>query len=75
MLGVVKWFNKEKGFGFIKANGQDVFCHFKEIKMDGFKNLIDGESVEFELVNTPRGPSAKNIRPTQFTHDESVGNC
>ena len=72
MLGRVKWFNKEKGFGFLTANGQDVFCHFKEIQMDGFKNLIDGETVDFTLVETPRGPAAKNIRPVQF---EVNGNC
>jgi len=63
MIGVVSWFNKEKGWGFIKANHVEYFLHFKEIKMDGFKVLNAGEEVAFDAEEGPRGPLAKNVIP------------
>ena len=61
-VGTVKWFNAEKGFGFIsQENGQDVFAHFSEIQSDGFKSLDEGQKVEFEVTEGNRGPQASNI--------------
>ena len=61
--GTVKWFNEAKGFGFIaQENGGDVFVHFSAIEGDGFKTLADGDRVEFEVTQGPKGPSAKNVR-------------
>ena len=61
--GTVKWFNEEKGFGFISdAEGKDVFVHFSALNMDGFKELKDGEAVEFEVIEGPKGPQAANVR-------------
>jgi len=60
--GKVKWFNQQKGFGFITTNaGQDVFVHFSAIVGEGFKALEDGQDVEFEVVDGPRGPQATNV--------------
>ena len=63
MLGKVKWFNAEKGYGFIERDdGQgDVFVHFSAIQQEGFKTLQEGESVEFELTEGDRGPQASNV--------------
>jgi CspA family cold shock protein len=62
MQGKVKKFNKEKGFGFIKlADDKDVFFHYSELKMDGFKTIEEGADVEFEMVETDRGLQARNI--------------
>ena len=62
MQGKVKWFNKEKGFGFIeRENGNDVFVHYTAIQLDGFKALQEGEVVEFELVEGPKGLQAANV--------------
>ena len=62
MTGTVKWFNAEKGFGFITAeNGEDVFAHFSQIQKDGFKSLEEGEAVSFDVVNGQKGPQAENI--------------
>ncbi|MDA8234337.1 MAG: cold-shock protein [Clostridia bacterium] len=62
MQGKVKWFNAEKGFGFIESNeGGDVFVHFSAIQGDGFKSLDEGQSVEFEVVQGNRGPQAANV--------------
>ena len=56
-VGTVKWFNAEKGFGFIsQENGPDVFAHFSEIQSDGFKSLDEGQKVEFEITEGNRGP-------------------
>jgi CspA family cold shock protein len=60
--GVVKWFNSKKGFGFIEEeSGQDVFVHFSAINMSGFKVLSEGDQVSFEIEESDRGPSAKNV--------------
>jgi CspA family cold shock protein len=62
MKGKVKWFNAEKGFGFIeREGGEDVFVHFSAIKMDGYKALDEGQTVEFEIVKGDRGPQAANV--------------
>jgi len=63
MLGKVKWFNAEKGYGFIERDdGQgDVFVHFSAIQQEGFKTLQEGESVEFEITEGDRGPQASNV--------------
>ncbi len=60
--GTVKWFNDEKGFGFIaQENGPDVFAHFRQITGDGFKSLAEGQRVEFTVTQGPKGPQAENI--------------
>ncbi len=60
--GTVKWFNGEKGFGFITdENGQDIFVHFSAIVADGFKTLADGQKVTFEISEGARGPQAVNV--------------
>ncbi|MFZ5641015.1 MAG: cold shock domain-containing protein [Bacillota bacterium] len=62
MQGKVKWFNAEKGFGFIETEeGNDVFVHFSAIQSDGFKTLDEGQSVEFDIVEGSRGPQAANV--------------
>ncbi len=62
MNGTVKWFNGEKGFGFITGeDGKDVFAHFSQINKDGYKTLEEGEEVTFELAQGPKGPQAENI--------------
>ncbi|ATW28292.1 cold shock domain-containing protein [Candidatus Formimonas warabiya] len=62
MIGKVKWFNAEKGFGFIeREGGSDVFVHFSAIQSEGFKTLEEGQNVEFEIVEGPRGPQAANV--------------
>jgi len=61
--GRVKWFNAEKGFGFIERDeGNDVFVHFSAINMDGFKTLEEGVEVEFEVVEGAKGPQAANVQ-------------
>jgi len=60
--GTVKWFNNEKGFGFITTdNGSDVFVHFSAIQGDGFKSLEEGQEVEFSIVEGNRGPQAAEV--------------
>jgi cold shock protein len=62
MQGKVKWFNSEKGFGFIeREDGDDVFVHFSAIQMDGYKALEEGQEVEFDIVDGDRGPQAANV--------------
>ena len=62
MRGTVKWFNDNKGFGFIQQeDGPDIFVHFSEIQGDGFKTLNEGDSVEFEIAEGERGPKATNV--------------
>ena len=61
--GTVKWFNSQKGFGFITIaeNGEDIFVHFSGIATDGFKSLDDGQSVTFDIINGNRGLQAVNV--------------
>jgi len=60
--GTVKWFNENKGFGFIQQeSGPDVFVHFSEIQGEGFKNLNEGDKVEFEITEGEKGPKATNV--------------
>lgn len=61
--GMVKWFNDSKGFGFIQADGQerDVFVHYSAIQGEGFKTLSEGQKVDFELIDGPKGPQAANV--------------
>ncbi|MCH5333558.1 MAG: cold shock domain-containing protein [Agathobacter sp.] len=62
MQGTVKWFNAKKGYGFITADdGSEVFVHFSALKMDGFKELKDGEKVEFEVTSGEKGPQAAEV--------------
>ena len=64
-IGTVKWFNDAKGFGFITPEGgaRDCFVHHTAIQMQGFKSLAEGERVEFDLVQDPKGPRAENVAP------------
>ena len=60
--GTVKWFNAEKGYGFITGeDGNDVFVHYSGLNMEGFKSLDEGAAVEFEVVNGEKGPQAVNV--------------
>ena len=62
LKGSVKWFNEEKGFGFIKGeDGNDYFAHFSQINKEGFKTLKEGEEVTFEVTEGAKGPQASNI--------------
>ena len=62
--GTVKWFNADKGYGFIEQeNGPDVFVHFRSIVGDGFKSLNEGQRVEFEVTEGQKGPQAENVTP------------
>ena len=62
MLGKVKWFSAEKGYGFIeREDGSDVFVHFSAIQEDGFKSLSEGQQVEFEIIDGNRGLQAANV--------------
>ncbi len=62
MLGKVKWFNNEKGYGFIEyLDGQDIFVHYSEIRLDGYKTLSVGDIVQYELLKTDKGLQAKKV--------------
>jgi CspA family cold shock protein len=64
--GTVKWFNAEKGYGFIKQDGgNDVFVHFSAIQGTGYRSLNENERVEFDITNGPKGPNAANVRRVQ----------
>lgn len=63
MRGTVKWFNNEKGYGFIQCqNFEDIFVHFSAIKKEGYKSLKEGEIVDFKLIETEKGLQAKNVQ-------------
>lgn len=70
-VGKVKWFNSKKGFGFISMeNADDVFVHYTSINGDGFKSLIEGDNVQFELAQGPKGKLAQNVeRLEQFSEN------
>ncbi|HEX9696910.1 MAG TPA: cold-shock protein [Actinomycetota bacterium] len=62
--GTVKWFSNEKGYGFISpAEGEDVFVHHSAIQTDGYRSLAEGQKVEFDIVDGPKGKQASNVRP------------
>jgi cold shock protein len=62
--GTVKWFNPDKGYGFItREDGPDVFVHFNAIQGDGYRNLDENQKVEFDVTTGPKGPQAANVRP------------
>ena len=63
--GTVKWFNAEKGFGFIaqQDGGDDVFVHYSAIQVQGYKSLDENQQVEFDVTQGPKGPQAENVRP------------
>ncbi|MEN3314932.1 MAG: cold-shock protein [Acidimicrobiales bacterium] len=64
--GTVKWFNADKGFGFIsQSDGQDVFVHFSAIQTSGYRSLEEGQNVEFEVQKGPKGLQAANVKPVQ----------
>lgn len=63
LTGKVKWFNENKGYGFIlqESGGRDIFVHYSEIKEEGYRTLSEGEVVEFEVTESPKGPQAKEV--------------
>ena len=66
MVGRVKWFNNEKGYGFVEyKDNEDVFIHYSTIQQDGYKTLSEGQYVQFELINTPKGYQALNVVPVK----------
>lgn len=71
-MGTVKWFSNNKGYGFIQFDEYgDIFVHFSDVQIDGYKTLKKGQPVEFELVNNEKGPTAKNVKP----HLKNVVSC
>lgn len=66
ITGKVKWFNENKGYGFIVGDsGKDIFVHYSEIRDDGYRTLAEGEVVEYELMDSPKGPQAKSVLRSQ----------
>lgn len=66
IIGTVKWFNADKGYGFItQPDGDDVFCHYSAIQMSGFKTLREAQEVEFEVEEGPKGLQAVNVMPVE----------
>lgn len=63
--GIVKWFSRLKGYGFINPDqgGKEVFVHYSAIRGDGYKNLFEGDKVEYELIDRGKGPQAQNVEP------------
>lgn len=71
--GTVKWFDNQKGYGFIEYNEEDdVFVHFTGINMDGYKSLNEGQTVEFEIVDGSRGPQATNVNVIDTPNDDNA---
>jgi len=65
-VGTVKWFNADKGYGFIQPEtGEDVFVHFSAIQTSGYRSLNEGQAVEFDVAQGPKGPQAANVRPLE----------
>jgi cold shock protein len=65
-VGTVKWFNSDKGYGFIAVDsGEDVFVHFSAIQTSGYRSLDEGQVVEFDITSGPKGPQAANVRPVE----------
>jgi len=65
-VGTVKWFNADKGYGFIAPeSGDDVFVHFSAIQAAGYRSLDEGQAVEFDVTSGPKGPQAANVRPLE----------
>ena len=73
--GTVKWFNAEKGFGFIaqEDGGDDVFVHYSAIQSQGYKSLDENQKVEFDVTQGPKGPQAENVRRPLIAPDQSLG--
>jgi CspA family cold shock protein len=73
MKGTVKWFNNQRGYGFIKYGDEDeIFIHYTGIDMDGYKSLLEGQKVTFDIVEGARGPQATNVVPLE--DDEGLSN-
>jgi cold shock protein len=68
MYGIVKWFSPDKGYGFITPDegDKDIFTHWKSIRAEGFKTLKEGDKVEFEVSDTPKGQQAENVRVIEY---------
>ncbi len=67
ILGMVKWFNPKKGYGFVVGpNEEDIFIHYSHITMEGYKTLNKGQEVEYDLITTDRGPQAHNVSPIVY---------
>ena len=65
-VGTVKWFNADKGYGFIQPeSGEDVFVHFSALQTSGYRSLNEGQTVEFDVAQGPKGPQAANVRPIE----------
>ena len=73
--GTVKWFNAEKGFGFIERDGDDVFVHFSGIATDGYKTLEEGQKVEFDITEGQRGEQATNVVLFKLNFSTSMYVC
>ena len=67
--GTVKWFNDCKGYGFIQGDGveKDIFVHYSAVQGDGFKSLVEGQRVDFELIDSAKGPQAANVMKSMLT--------
>ncbi len=66
VVGTVKWFNADKGYGFLtQPDGDDVFCHYSSIEMQGYKTLREAQEVEFEIEESPKGLQAVNVIPLE----------